>query len=122
MSDWSAVKATLKAANEAEARLTVGIRHSEKIGALPPNLMSAQRDLYEARRLLTSAISSLNPTKYRGKKPSYSRDAFELIQTLGSEGAGTTATAKAAGVSRQTVLRIKADPSAAEAALARWGL
>ena len=59
MSDWSAVMATLKAAHEAEARLTVSIRHSEKIGALPPKLMSAQRDLYEAIRLLASAISHL---------------------------------------------------------------
>ena len=56
MSDWSAVMATLKAAHEAEARLTVSIRHSETIGALPPKLMSAQRDLYEARRLIASAI------------------------------------------------------------------
>jgi hypothetical protein len=59
MSDISAINASLKAAQEAEARLTVSIRHSEKIGALPPKLMSAQRDLYEARRLLTSAISNL---------------------------------------------------------------
>lgn len=59
MSDLSAIKASLKAAREAEDRLTVSIRHSAKIGALPPNLMSAQRELYEARRLLASAISLL---------------------------------------------------------------
>lgn len=59
MSDRAAVKATLKAAIEADDRLDVSIRHSEKIGALPPNLMSGQRGLYEARRLLASAISHL---------------------------------------------------------------
>lgn len=62
------------------------------------------------------------PEKYRGKKPSYSRKAVEMVQAMAAEGAGTTAIARAAGVSRQTVLRIKADPATAEAALARWGL
>jgi hypothetical protein len=59
MSDMAAIKASLKAAMEAEARLTVSIRHSEKIGALPPNLMAGQRDLYEAMRFLASAITRL---------------------------------------------------------------
>ena len=59
MPDWSAVVVTFKAANEAEARLLTSIRHSERVGALPPNLMSAKRDLYEARRLLASAILNL---------------------------------------------------------------
>ena len=57
--------ASLKAALEAEARLTVSIRHSEKIGALPPKLMSAQRELYEASRLLASAISNLKENSTR---------------------------------------------------------
>ena len=65
MSDLSAISASLKAAHEAEDRLTVSIRHSEKIGALPPNLMSGQRDLYEARRLLASAISLLGQSSAR---------------------------------------------------------
>ncbi|MBW4708675.1 recombinase family protein [Roseobacter sp. YSTF-M11] len=75
----------------------------------------------EAQRAGIEANKS-NPVKYRGKKPSYSRDALELVQTMAAEGAGTTAIAKAAGVSRQTVLRIKADPVAAEAALGKWGI
>jgi hypothetical protein len=50
MPDFSAVLASLKAAQEAEGRLTVAIRHSEKIGALPPKLMSAQRELYHLSR------------------------------------------------------------------------
>ena len=65
MSDLSAIAASLKAANEAEARLTVSVRHSEKIGALPPKLMSAQRELYEASRLLASAISNLKENSTR---------------------------------------------------------
>ncbi|MEP1425840.1 MAG: hypothetical protein ABJX32_04615 [Tateyamaria sp.] len=59
MSDRAAIKATLKAAIEAADRLEVSVRHSEKMGALPPSLMSGRRDLYDARRLLASGISRL---------------------------------------------------------------
>lgn len=59
--------------------------------------------------------------KYRGKKPSYDRDTLSQVQAMAAQGAGTTTIAKATGLSRQTVLRIKDDPVAAEAALERWG-
>jgi hypothetical protein len=39
-----------------------------------------------------------------------------------SEGKGTSAIASATGLSRQAVLRIKADPAAAEATLQKWGM
>lgn len=61
-------------------------------------------------------------TKYRGKKPSFSRDALTLVQDMLATGAGTTQIANAAKLTRQTVLRIKGDPEAAEASLARWRL
>lgn len=61
-------------------------------------------------------------TKYRGKKPSFSREALTLVQDMLATGAGTTQIANAAKLTRQTVLRIKGDPEAAEASLARWGL
>ena len=67
MSDWAAVKATLKAAIEANDRLDVSIRQSEKMGALPPNLMSGQRDLYQARKLLAAAISHLKKSSPLGR-------------------------------------------------------
>ena len=63
-----------------------------------------------------------DPTKYRGKKPSYGREQFRKARELASEGHGTTAVSKQLGLSRQTVLRINGNPKAAEAALARWGL
>jgi DNA invertase Pin-like site-specific DNA recombinase len=37
-----------------------------------------------------------DPIKYRGKKPSYSREALETVLTMSAEGAGTSAIAKAA--------------------------
>lgn len=61
-------------------------------------------------------------TKYRGKKPSFSRKTLTLVQDMITTGAGTTQIANAAKLTRQTVLRIKGDPEAAEASLARWGL
>ncbi|UOA32181.1 Serine recombinase PinR [Sulfitobacter sp. DSM 110093] len=63
-----------------------------------------------------------DPAKYRGKKPSYDRGTLQTVLTMSREGAGTSAVAKAAGISRQTVLRINSDPSAADAVLVRWGL
>lgn len=61
------------------------------------------------------------PDRYRGRKPSYSRKAFETVQNLIAVGSdGTSAIAKASGLTRQTVLRIKADPAAAEKALLAW--
>ena len=60
--------------------------------------------------------------RYRGKKPTYDRDGLDRVRDMLATGSGTSEIAKAVGVSRQTVLRIKGDPAAAEAALARWGL
>lgn len=62
-----------------------------------------------------------SPNRYRGRKPSYSRHAFEAVMAMLESGtSGTTAIAKATNLTRQTVLRIKADPVAAEKALTTW--
>jgi DNA invertase Pin-like site-specific DNA recombinase len=60
--------------------------------------------------------------KYRGKKPSYTRQTFDLIQDMLGQTRTVTAIAKECGVSRQTVIRIRTDPSAASAALDKWGM
>lgn len=57
---------------------------------------------------------------YRGRKPTYDRTQLNTVMTLLDQGAGLTDAAKAAGLRRQAVYRIKLDPAAAEAALARW--
>lgn len=61
-------------------------------------------------------------TKYRGKKPSYDREMLGVVRDMLAKGAGTTAIAWEAGLTRQTVLRIKNNPAAADAALYRWCL
>lgn len=59
--------------------------------------------------------------KYLGKKPSFDRKALTIVQDMLATGAGTTEIAKASGLTRQTVIRVRSDMAGAEGALARWG-
>ncbi|SDY90690.1 recombinase family protein [Citreimonas salinaria] len=68
------------------------------------------------------AAAKMNTTKYRGKKPSYDRATLGDVVRLLGNGLGASAVAKMTGLKRQTVLRIRKDPSVAEAALQKWGL
>ena len=58
---------------------------------------------------------------YRGRKPSYTHEQLTTVRKMLGQGANIIQIAKAAGLSRQTVYRIKGDPAGAEAALAAWG-
>jgi putative DNA-invertase from lambdoid prophage Rac len=60
---------------------------------------------------------------YLGRKPAFTRAQFAAVREM--LGKGTTSIAqiaKATGVKRPTVYRLKTDPVAAEAALATWGM
>lgn len=61
-----------------------------------------------------------DPRKYRGRKPSYDRQVLDAVIRALAQGKGTSQVARENGVTRQAVLRIKADPAAATAALERW--
>lgn len=63
-----------------------------------------------------------NTDRYRGRKPTYDRAKYITVIDMLATGAGATAIAQATGLTRQTVLRIRADPAAAEEALAVWGM
>lgn len=85
----------------------------------------AQKAGIAAAKAAQHADGDLAPSsmqKYRGKKPTFSRAALEMVRDMLATGAGDSAIAKASGLGRQTVIRIKLDPAKAEAALARWGL
>ncbi|WP_281983797.1 recombinase family protein [Thalassorhabdomicrobium marinisediminis] len=58
--------------------------------------------------------------KYRGRKPSYTRDQLAVTESLLEKGMGATAIAREVGLSRATVIRIKKDRPAAHAALEKW--
>ena len=60
--------------------------------------------------------------RYRGRKPTYDRKVFSVVQNMIAQGAGPSAIAKATRLTRQTILRIRADPASAEKVLALWGL
>ncbi|MEQ1940141.1 recombinase family protein [Mesorhizobium sp. CN5-321] len=60
--------------------------------------------------------------KYRGRKPSYDRKMYQTVQDMLSQDAGASAIAKATGLKRQTVLRIRSAPQGAEKALTAWGM
>lgn len=57
---------------------------------------------------------------YRGRKPSYTRAQFDDVVERLNRGEAVQAVAKATGLSRGTVYRIRDDRADAEAALARW--
>jgi len=58
--------------------------------------------------------------KYRGRKPSFTREQLTAASDMLGKSAGIGEIAKATGLSRQTIYRIKDDPAAAEAALVNW--
>lgn len=67
------------------------------------------------------AAARQDGSKYRGKKPSYDRETLDSVVDMLANGAGASEISKATGLTRQTVLRIRKDPAAAERGLAKWG-
>jgi putative DNA-invertase from lambdoid prophage Rac len=60
--------------------------------------------------------------KYLGRKPGFTRQQFRIVSELLGQAMGVAQIAKAVGLTRQTIYRIKDDPAACEAALTAWGL
>ncbi len=58
---------------------------------------------------------------YRGRKPSFSRAQMGAVMDMVGQGEAVSIIAKATGLTRQTVYRIKDNPAGAEAALQEWG-
>ena len=64
------------------------------------------------------------PSAYLGRKPSYNRATFDRIRLAldSASPPNLSVIAKAEGLSKQTVFRLKQNPQAALAALDAWGL
>lgn len=60
------------------------------------------------------------PKTYRGRKPSYDRETFDLVTGMLATNAGASAIAAVTKLSRQAILRIRDDRAGAEKALALW--
>ena len=59
-------------------------------------------------------------TKYRGRKPTFSWQQFELVLELLDQDRGIASIAKTTGLKRQTIYRIKKEPAQQQAALLAW--
>ncbi len=60
--------------------------------------------------------------RYKGRKPSYTRQQYETVRDMVSQGWGISHIATQTGLTRQAIYRIKDEPVGAEAALAAWGM
>jgi putative DNA-invertase from lambdoid prophage Rac len=58
--------------------------------------------------------------KYRGRKPTFTREQFRLVRELLNQGNAVSANAKTAGLKRQSIYRIQAEPERQLAALLVW--
>jgi DNA invertase Pin-like site-specific DNA recombinase len=83
-------------------------------------LSQAQAESQKESQAVGIAHAKANVLKYLGRKPSFRREQLELVKEMLAREVGTAAIAREAGLSRQTVLRIKDDPAAAEQVLASW--
>jgi putative DNA-invertase from lambdoid prophage Rac len=81
----------------------------------------AQYEATKASQRAGIEVAKAKGRSYLGRKPSYDRATLETVKNMLAMGtAGTSDIAKATGLTRQTVLRIKANPAKAEAVLAAW--
>lgn len=79
----------------------------------------ANTEIKEAQRGgIALAKEKAGKTKYR--KPSYTREQLNTVRDMVGQSAGIGQIAKATGLSRQAIYRIKDDPAAAEAVLVSW--
>ncbi len=59
-------------------------------------------------------------TKYRGRKPTFTWDTLAVVRDLLNQGVGVAEIAKTTGLKRQTIYRIRKEPTQQVAALAAW--
>ena len=77
----------------------------------------------DAQRAGIAYARATDATAYRGRKPSFSREQFRTVLTLASQGTmNTSQIAKAVGLERMAVARIRENPVNAERQLLTWGM
>lgn len=91
------------------------------IGFLAATAQANAEAIKEAQRGgIALARAKEGDIKYRGRKPTFNHLQLTTVRDMDGQSVGVIA--KATGLSRQTVYRIKGDPAAAEAALSAWGM
>jgi putative DNA-invertase from lambdoid prophage Rac len=77
----------------------------------------------DAQRAGIAHAKAADPTAYRGRKPSFTREQFKNVLALDGQGTmNTSEIAKATGLQRMAVARIRLNPANAERQLVTWGL
>jgi putative DNA-invertase from lambdoid prophage Rac len=77
----------------------------------------------DAQRAGIAHARATDPKAYRGRKPSFSREQFETVLTLASQGGmNISQIAKAVGLQRMAVARMRENPVSAEQQLQNWGM
>ncbi|KQP08296.1 recombinase family protein [Methylobacterium sp. Leaf93] len=89
------------------------------IGFMAATAQSQAEATKEAQKAGIEHAKSLDE-KYLGRKPSYNREQFDAVVDALGRGEAVQAVAKATGISRGTIYRIRDNRAEAEAALARW--
>lgn len=90
------------------------------IGFMAATAQAQAEATKEAQKAGIAHHKATDPSKYRGRKPSYSREQLDMLRDMLSQGAGASAIAKATGLTRPTVQRLRDDLPGAEAVLVRW--
>lgn len=77
----------------------------------------------DAQRAGIAHARATDANAYRGRKPSFSREQMKTVLALADQGAmNTSQIAKAVGLQRMAVARIRENPASAEQQLTTWGL
>lgn len=90
------------------------------IGFMAATAQAQAEATKEAQKAGIAHSKALDPSKYRGRKPSYTQEQLATLRDLLSQGKGASAIAKATGLTRPTVQRLRDDMAGAEAVLNRW--
>lgn len=90
------------------------------IGFMAATAQAQAEATKEAQKAGIAHHRSTSPQKYRGRKPSYTRGQLDLMQDMLAQGAGASQIAKATGLTRPTVQRLRDDMAGAEAVLVKW--
>ena len=90
------------------------------IGFMAATAQAQAEATKEAQKAGIAAMREKEPEKYRGRKPSFTRDQLDAMRDMLAAGAGASAIAKATGLTRPTVQRLRDDMAGAEAVLLKW--
>lgn len=82
----------------------------------------AQAEVQKEAQRAGIEAAKRSPLKYRGKKPSYTKETLSNVLDALNQGVNVSQIARDHNLSRQTVMRIRGNSTGAMAAMDRWGL